>query len=76
MTARRLGTTLCRKMSAAPTRSADVVAGKSFVTCSNGSNIFTKVWGQPSSDRKALALHGYLDNSGSFDLLGPALAKA
>ncbi|CAN0536350.1 unnamed protein product, partial [Ectocarpus sp. 8 AP-2014] len=38
---------------------------------------FTRqVWGQPSSDRKALALHGYLDNSGSFDLLGPALAKA
>ncbi|CAM9454961.1 unnamed protein product [Ectocarpus sp. 4 AP-2014] len=75
MKARQLVATLCRNMSAANTRSADVVAGKSFVTCSNGSSIFTKVWGQPSSDRKALALHGYLDNSGSFDLLGPALAK-
>lgn len=34
-----------------------------------------QAWGSPSSDRKALALHGYLDNTGSFDLMGPALAK-
>lgn len=35
-----------------------------------------QAWGHPSSKRKALALHGYLDNTGSFDLMGPALAKA
>ncbi|CAM9411759.1 unnamed protein product, partial [Hapterophycus canaliculatus] len=34
-----------------------------------------QAWGDPSSPLKALALHGYLDNTGSFDLLGPALAK-
>eukprot|EP00752_Nemacystus_decipiens_P001415 g1397.t1 len=43
--------------------------------CANGSSMFTKAWGSRSSQRKALALHGYLDNTGTFDLLGPALAK-
>ncbi|CAN0038494.1 unnamed protein product, partial [Discosporangium mesarthrocarpum] len=36
----------------------------------------TKTWGPPSAKRKVLGLHGYLDNTGSFDRLGPAMAKA
>lgn len=44
-------------------------------TLSSSSSSSWKAWGQPSSSHKALALHGFLDNTGSFDLLGPALAK-
>ncbi|CAM9126387.1 unnamed protein product [Pylaiella littoralis] len=67
---------LCRGMFTDSTTSRPPNLGKmASFRCANGSNIFTKAWGQPSSNRKALVLHGFLDNTGSFDLLGPALAK-
>ena len=32
-------------------------------------------WGSPTSTKKVLAIHGWLDNSNSFNYLGPYLAK-
>ena len=32
-----------------------------------------KLWGNPDSEKKLLALHGWLENSGSFDRLAPLL---
>ena len=32
-------------------------------------------WGSPSSPNKVLAIHGWLDNSNSFNYLGPYLAE-
>jgi pimeloyl-ACP methyl ester carboxylesterase len=33
-------------------------------------------WGDPDCPRKVLALHGWMDNAGSFTTLGPAIAEA
>jgi pimeloyl-ACP methyl ester carboxylesterase len=41
----------------------------------DGMKIAYQEWGNSSNNRKILSLHGWLDNSNSFSLLGPYLAK-
>eukprot|EP00953_Heterococcus_sp_UTEX-ZZ885_P028773 15337-Heterococcus_DN1.PRE.1 len=47
-----------------------------MVQLPTGLRIATKTWGDSNADasKRVLALHGYLDNTNTFDLLGPALA--
>jgi alpha-beta hydrolase superfamily lysophospholipase len=47
-----------------------------MVQLPTGLSIATKTWGDSNADasKRILALHGYLDNTNTFDLLGPALA--
>ena len=37
--------------------------------------MLVQAWGSAASERRALALHGFLDNSSTFDLIAPTLAE-
>lgn len=58
---------------------AAAVAEERTIQLPTGLKIATKVWGSGASqgrpERRILALHGYLDNANTYDLLGPALAQ-
>ncbi|EGG18229.1 alpha/beta hydrolase fold-1 domain-containing protein [Cavenderia fasciculata] len=40
-----------------------------------GITIAAKAWGPPNSKQRVLALHGWLDNANSFDIIAPVLAN-
>eukprot|EP01121_Diplochlamys_sp_Union-15-3_P002981 TRINITY_DN12814_c0_g1_i2.p1 TRINITY_DN12814_c0_g1~~TRINITY_DN12814_c0_g1_i2.p1 ORF type:complete len:332 (-),score=37.83 TRINITY_DN12814_c0_g1_i2:139-1134(-) len=40
----------------------------------NGLRVAAKTWGPPQSSTQILALHGWLDNAGTYDSLAPLLA--
>jgi pimeloyl-ACP methyl ester carboxylesterase len=42
----------------------------------NGLRVAGKSWGNPSCPTKVMALHGWMDNSGTHDSVAPHLAKA
>lgn len=46
------------------------------VILKNGLRVAGKTWGDPKCGQKAMALHGWMDNAGSFDTLGPYLGGA
>ncbi|KAG5188541.1 Alpha/Beta hydrolase protein [Tribonema minus] len=62
----------------ASTTSAAAAATERSFQLPSGQVIAAKVWGHAAqgqdSRKRILALHGYLDNANTFDLLGPALA--
>lgn len=47
-----------------------------IIVLKNGLRVAGKSWGDPTSPQKAMALHGWMDNAGSFDTLGPYLGGA
>lgn len=47
-----------------------------IIVLKNGLRVAAKSWGDASSPQKAMALHGWMDNAGSFDTLGPYLGGA
>ncbi|CAN0378993.1 unnamed protein product, partial [Phaeothamnion confervicola] len=48
---------------------------RTSVKC-GGLNLKAKIWGDDAPQKRVLAIHGYLDNANSFDLLAPDLAQA
>jgi len=62
---------------ALPPAAPDGISLEAKFSVRSGINLAAKIWGdEVGPDIRILALHGWQDNSGSFDLLAPMIVKA